>query len=134
MGFALWALFSAVFIGAAALGSATQSPTHFQSPTHQPAPTPPTLPAFVPSAYGPVRVILKVNLYFDGDSLYGAWYPHIRTIFVRDSLPLWFANAVLEHEKCHVALTDYGVSLPDEVEERVCDAIAQQRSIEALSR
>jgi hypothetical protein len=120
-----------IIAGVTAAG-ANQSPTPSQSPTHEPVP--PALPAFIRSVHGPVRVILKPNLYLDGDSLYGAWYPHIRTIFIRDSLPPWFARAVLEHEVCHVAMSDFGVALDEAVEERVCDAIAQQRSIEALMR
>lgn len=87
------------------------------------------LPQFVRSVYGPIRVIVKPNL---GDSLYGIWFPDIRTIFIRDSLPAWFARyGVLEHELCHVALTDADVMLPEQAEEVVCNAIAKQRSIEA---
>ena len=127
-----------MFVLYAVLVAAYKSPTRSQSVTHEPTiaaiPAPPPFPAFVHTAYGPVRVILRPTLYLDGDSLYGAWYPHIRTIFVRDSLSPWLTRAVLEHEVCHVALTDYEVTLPEPVEERVCDAIARQRIIEAVAR
>lgn len=90
------------------------------------------LPQFVRSVYGPIRVIVKPNLVHEGDSLYGMWFPDIRTIFIRDGLPAWFARyGVLEHELCHVALADFGIVMPEKAEEAVCNAIAQQRSIEA---
>lgn len=153
----LWMLVIASLVMATPIAVAvTNSRTEPKSANHQPAPTQPTLtliptrsaqpfqniealprlglPNFVPSAYGPIRIIIKANLFYDGDSLYGMWHPHIRTIFIRDSLPPWFALAVLDHELCHVAFTDYDVPLPAPVEERACDAIAQQRSIERLSR
>lgn len=91
----------------------------------------PELPAFVSSVYGPVRVIIKPNLTFQGDSLYGMWHPDIRTIFVRDSLAPWLAYGVLQHEICHVAISDADIELPESVEEAVCNAIARQRSVEA---
>lgn len=90
------------------------------------------LPQFVRSVYGPIRIIVKPNIVHDGNSIYGMWFPDIRTIFIRDSLPAWFARyGVLEHELCHVALNDANILIPEPLEEAICNAIAQQRSIEA---
>ena len=53
------------------------------------------------------------------------WGP--RRISLREGISLTAAWLTLEHEIVHAILMDAGAELPAEIEERVCDAIAQAR-------
>jgi len=81
----------------------------------------------VSSVYGPVPVECVPNLEVDGEPVYGAFFPLERRVRLRAGLPDDYARAVLEHEACHIALTDADIEPPPEVTERLCDAIAAQR-------
>jgi hypothetical protein len=94
------------------------------------APTAPNygLPATVPSAFGTVQITTADTL-MDGDTpLYGrAHLPQLH-IQIRKGMAPGFAQYVLDHEICHIALLE--TPIPEEAEEAVCDAIARQRAAE----
>lgn len=81
----------------------------------------------VPSVYGPVPVECVPNLEVDGDPVYGAFYPLERRIRLRAGLPRDFTLGVVEHEACHVALSDADIEPPPPIAEKICDAMASQR-------
>jgi predicted Zn-dependent protease len=94
-------------------------------PTATSAPVP-GLPEVVKSVYGPVPVSLVENLNIDGISAFGAYFPDSRKIFLRADMQPLFAQGVLAHETCHLALGDAGIDLPEQIAEHVCDAMAMQ--------
>lgn len=81
----------------------------------------------VPSVFGPVPVKCVPGLTVDGEDVYGAYFPMERIIRLRAGLPRDFMRGVLEHETCHLAMTDADLDPPPEIAERICDAIATQR-------
>lgn len=89
----------------------------------------PSLPTFIWTPLGniPVLCIEKAD-WKDDDS--GEFDPHARTLIVRSSMALVVQWYFLFHEDMHRMLHDAGVDMPDELEERVCDAYAYARTAE----
>lgn len=79
------------------------------------------LPARVWSALGPVPV-RRQSLRRRG--LWGEFDRSTRTILVATEIEDATAVQTLWHEIVHLALTDGQAGLPEDVEERVCDAVA----------
>jgi hypothetical protein len=100
-----------------------------------PVELPPT-PTPVYSALGPVPVVLVDSLRTgDGRSALAGFHTILRTIYVRyDVAASRMLTQVLEHEKCHVALYDAGITvlLPSKLEDAVCDAIGTYQAAQAL--
>jgi hypothetical protein len=81
-------------------------------------------PGTVPGILGPIRVEYVVDPVVDGDSVWGAYLESQRSIIIDRDARGTFRRAVLAHERCHTALTDFGITMDPELEERVCDAMA----------
>lgn len=93
----------------------------------------PPIPQVVSAAGGPVPVHRVPVVVIEGvdttrQTVLGAFdYSH-RLIEIRQSLVGLAAWQTLEHERVHVALFDAGATLADDaVEDRIADAIANQR-------
>ena len=81
-------------------------------------------PQSVPGILGPVGVLYLDDPVVDGDSVFGAFSPDERRIVLDRQMVGMFRRAMLAHERCHSALSDYGVVLSSEQEEHVCNAMA----------
>lgn len=107
------------------------------------APAPPTavvpdlpaLPTSVPSALGAVSVsIVDTVPAAPGTVNAGAFDALQRRIYIWSQLGRVQAWHTLEHERCHVEHFDSGIRAHHEVVERMCDAWANARLREMLSR
>lgn len=88
----------------------------------------PPLPRVVWSPHGDIRVTRPRTLSGDADeTVYGEWHQVTRTVRVVARLRRDAAWPVLFHELVHADLDDYGVTLPHDDVERVCDALALAR-------
>lgn len=80
-----------------------------------------------PAIWGHVAVVEVPDsvLVADGVPLLGLADPNRRLIFLRQGMTPELREAVLLHERCHIALADYGIDLPPAsgMEERICDAM-----------
>jgi hypothetical protein len=99
------------------------------------AKTLPPLPATVLTAHGDVAVVLVDDLRDPDDAtktLFGYWDPYKRTISIRVGMHPTAAWLTLFHEKTHADLSEIGVTLTEEHEEVVANAIAGARLAELL--
>ena len=88
----------------------------------------PPIPASVSLPAGKVSVRWSKNLESsDASACWGLFEWGPRRISLREGISLTSAWLTLEHEIVHAILMDAGAELPPEIEERVCDAIAQAR-------
>ena len=87
----------------------------------------PPIPRFIRSAAGPVAVVRAVRIVNNKIECNGLWDSNARTITIRRGLSRQKAWWVLFHEETHMELEDGGVSLPLDLEEAVCDAMATAR-------
>jgi hypothetical protein len=88
----------------------------------------PPIPSSITLPAGAVSVGWRANLEAsDASPCWGLFEWGERRITIREGLALTAAWLTLEHEAVHAILYDAGVELPSDVEERVCDAIAQAR-------
>lgn len=86
----------------------------------------PGLPDSVPSFVGPVPVVIKPNLSWRQQPVYGLFLENQRRIELRSGTAPRFLCAVLIHERVHLALHDAGVFIADDdLEDRIADAIMQ---------
>jgi hypothetical protein len=81
-------------------------------------------PGTVPGILGPVSVEYVDDPVVEGDSVYAAFLSDGRRIVIDRALTGTFRRAVLAHERCHSAITDFGITMAADLEERVCDAMA----------
>jgi hypothetical protein len=88
-----------------------------------PVPDPERVPPSVGSLYGPIPVRIEREPTVGGELVDGLFVTSPRQIILRAGTGLPYQKAVLVHEECHVALTDFGVELESETEERVCNAL-----------
>jgi hypothetical protein len=79
-------------------------------------------PATLSGILGPIRVEYPRDVVVDGDTAHAAWFPDQRLVLI-DRDEGGFIPFLLAHERCHSAIADFGVTLPDSLEERVCDAM-----------
>lgn len=94
----------------------------------------PPIPDVVGAVLGPIPVTLCETIENDGVECNGLWLPDERAIQIRSGLSLTERWWTLHHEVTHAILHDLGVSLPDEDEEHVCNALATARLLEMQGR
>jgi hypothetical protein len=88
----------------------------------------PPLPSTVPSVLGPVPVRVTPDLRLGKEPLMGSWSSYARVIRVRAGIAPAAQWQALEHERVHMELWDAGVVIGDEeLEDRICDAVATAR-------
>ena len=90
----------------------------------------PPLPDSVVTAHGPVVVRIVDDLRDPdepGKRLFGYWDAFARTIQVRAGLHPTAAWLTLFHEQTHADLSEIGITLPEEHEEVIANAIAAAR-------
>lgn len=93
----------------------------------------PPIPATMPSALGPAPVVLVDS--FPGEPGLLAKVDFVtRRVSIRRDLSREGQWQAYWHESVHLTLFDATASIPDEYEERVADAIANQRVREMLDR
>ena len=87
----------------------------------------PPLPDSVPSVLGYVRVVKVPGLTCNGYDAYGCYSALARVIQVRDSMNIVVGWQTLFHEVGHLWLHDANVRLPEDVENKIVDAMATAR-------
>ena len=96
----------------------------------------PPLPRKVSGIIGPIAVSVVVEVDQSEESAtvhdartFGEWFPVERRIRIRKSLAPILQWHTLYHEQCHAWLDDTGAryGIPEDLEERICEAVALGR-------
>ena len=95
----------------------------------------PPIPPTVLTTHGEVVVEIVGDLRDPDDpnkTLFGYWDPYRRVISLRSGMHPTAAWLTLYHEKTHADLSEIGVTLSEEHEEVVCNAVAAARLAELM--
>lgn len=93
----------------------------------------PPIPAFAPTVLGPIEVKIVPGLLCNDRPALGCSSPDDRYLAIRDSMPLTVQWQALYHELAHLMFYYNGIKFTSEaMEEKFCDAIANQRVMEML--
>lgn len=93
----------------------------------------PEIPSEFPAPLGPISVVFCEEITSEkGESLLGQWDPVQRQIAIQAGMDPHVTLFTFLHERGHAMLDDYCVTLPEEKEEHVCDAIASALLFDVL--